>query len=189
MASDNGGCLMPPIIQLGLPDHHPHAARPRGVGPGWHVLPRAHTRLSERVEFRRQLSEDRLGRPRPAHGVPRRGPVDHHVTRAYDRGRGVPDRSTLLADCARNRTWRDVRRPDPLEPENHEQYSQFETLALPGRGLGPGPTSGGFGSHRRGTAAGPMIGWVPSEHLPRRPEVGELYRQNGWSSQAQRRGV
>ena len=26
-----------------------------------------------------------------------------------------------------------------------------------------------------GTAAGPMIEWVPSERLPRRPEFGELY--------------
>ncbi len=34
---------------------------------------------------------------------------------------------------------RDVRPPDPLEPESHEQYSQFETLALPRRGLGPVP--------------------------------------------------
>ena len=59
--------------QLGLPDHDPQAARPRGVGPGRHVLPRAHPRLSERVEFRRQLSEARLGRPRAAPGVPRRG--------------------------------------------------------------------------------------------------------------------
>ena len=32
------------------------------------------------------------------------GPVDHHVTRACDRGRGVPDRRTLLADLATTRT-------------------------------------------------------------------------------------
>ncbi len=37
-------------------------------------------------------------------GVPRRGPVDHHVTRACDRGRGVPDRRTLLADLVSKRT-------------------------------------------------------------------------------------
>ncbi len=56
------------------------------------------TRLSERVDLRRQLFEDGLGRPWPAPGVPRRGPVDHHVTRACDRGRGVPDRATVLAE-------------------------------------------------------------------------------------------
>ena len=91
--------------QLGLPDHNPHPARPRGLGPGWQDLPRTHTRLSERVEFRRQLFEARLGWDRPAHGVPRRGPVDHHVTRARDRGRAVPDRRTLLADLASKRTY------------------------------------------------------------------------------------
>ncbi len=32
------------------------------------------------------------------------------------------------------------RRGHAPEPENHEQYSQFETLAPPRRGLGPGPT-------------------------------------------------
>ena len=62
------------------------------------VFPSTHTRLSERVDLRRQVFEDRLGRPRPAPGVPRRGPVDQHVTRARDRGPGVPDRSTLLAE-------------------------------------------------------------------------------------------
>ena len=90
--------------QLGLPNHDPHAARPRGVGPRWQVLPRAHARLFERVEFRRQLFEDGLSRPRPAHGVPRRGPVDHHVTRTRDCGRAVRDRATVLADLLRKRT-------------------------------------------------------------------------------------
>ena len=80
----------------------PHAREV--LGPGGQVLPRAHPRLPERVEFRRQLSEDGLGRPRPAHGVSRRRAVDHHVTRARDRGRAVRDRSTLLADVASKRT-------------------------------------------------------------------------------------
>ena len=32
------------------------------------------------------------------------GPVDHHVTRACDRGRSVHDRSSLLADLIRKRS-------------------------------------------------------------------------------------
>ena len=55
--------------QLGLPDHDPSAARRRGRGPGWQILPRVHTRLPERVDVRWELFEDRLGRPRPTHGV------------------------------------------------------------------------------------------------------------------------
>ena len=44
--------------QLGLPDHDPETARLRGAGPGWQALPKAHARVSERVDLRRQSSED-----------------------------------------------------------------------------------------------------------------------------------
>ena len=91
--------------QLDLPDHDPPATRPRGLGPGWQVLPSAHTRLSERVDVRWELLEDGLGRPRLAPGVSRRGPVDHNVICARDRGRAIPNRTTVLADLARTRTY------------------------------------------------------------------------------------
>jgi len=92
---------------LGLPDHDPHAVPSRGAGAGRRVLPATHARLSGRVEFRGQLFEAWLGRPRPAPGIPRRGPVDHHVPRALARGRAVRDRATVLADHVRPPTCAD----------------------------------------------------------------------------------
>ena len=65
------------------------------VGPG---------RRGQRIPLASAVQDAaRLGRPRLSPGVPRRGPMDYHVTRARDRGRGVRDRSTLLADLATTR--------------------------------------------------------------------------------------
>ena len=62
------------------------------------------TRLPERVECQGQTFEDRLGWPRAAPRISCGRSADHHVTRARDRGRGAPDRRTLLADLVTTRT-------------------------------------------------------------------------------------
>ena len=65
-----------------------------------------HTRAClKRVGWRWQLSEARVDRYWAAPGIPRRGPVDHHVTRPRDRGRAVPNRAAVLADRGKRRTY------------------------------------------------------------------------------------
>ena len=85
-------------------------ARRSSTNPRFHTLLRRmnfpETASSEPtwVDVRWELLEDGLGRPRLAPGVPRRGPVDHHLTRAGDCGRAVHHWRTLLADLGTTRT-------------------------------------------------------------------------------------
>ncbi len=92
---------------------------------------------------RRALPEPRrspLLRARHQHRLPRRRPVDHHVTRACDRGRGVPDRSTLLADLATRRTCAmggPRTRESPLRPSGTTDPLRMRTCALYGYSRAP----------------------------------------------------
>ena len=112
-----------------------------GLVPGWHPTSPEHA-LALAIQ-----DAARLGLPRPAPGVPCRGPVGHHVPRARDRGRAVRDSAPMLADLAR-RAHTPPEPPDPpaspVPPDTADPLS-MRTCAWYGHSRArPGP-----GEHRR----------------------------------------
>ena len=133
-------------------------------------MPRAGDSDIRRAQRIRRLSRSRLGRHRPALGVSRRGPVDHHVARARDRGRGVLDRSTLLADPAQRGP------PDVLRGGDAEAADR---AGAAGTGRGGGHRHAG----RAGARGGPRRGHcAPRRRCVRKHRAAARRLRRDWTS-------